>query len=316
MLRSSAALRHATQLAVLVSCAWSASACSSDTSSGDGAQADTGVGDDAADARAVGDTATAGDSGARTDTRPSGDTGPRADSGSTLDAADAPEPIGPAPVLLGGAGRFVILAKAAVKNVPTSIITGDVGLSPAAASYITGFALTKAGTYFTDPQVVGSIFASDNDPPTPTDLTTAVSDMETAYTDAAGRPTPAYVDLGSGGAIGGLTLKPGLYNWTTAVTIPSDITLAGAAGDTWIFQIPGDLTMSSATAMKLSGGALAKNVVWQVAGAVTLGTTSHSAGVILCQTAITLQTGASIEGRLLAQTAVNVDGVTITAPAP
>ena len=228
---------------------------------------------------------------------------------------DATAPVGPAPVLLGAAGKYAILAKSAISNVPTSVVTGDIGLSPAAASYITGFSLTKAGTKWTSPQVIGGVFAADNDPPTPIDLTTAVANMQTAYTDAAGRPTPTFLNLGDG-AIGGLTLTPGLYKWTSTVTIPSDVTISGAPNDVWIFQIAGDLTMSSAKSMTLSGGAKAKNIVWQVAGFVDLGTLSHSEGIMLSQTAIKLGTGASINGRLLAQTAVNLAGATVTAPAP
>src|SRR3984885_8604293 len=115
--------------------------------------------------------------------------------------------MGPAPVVLGAASTYAVLAESAVSNVPTSSITGNVGLSPAAASYITSFGLTRAGTKWTAPQVVGGVFAADNDPPTPTDLTTAVANMQTAYTDAAGRPTPAFLNLGAG-AIGGMTLTP------------------------------------------------------------------------------------------------------------
>jgi len=112
--------------------------------------------------------------------------------------------------------------------------------------------------------------------------------METAYTDAAGRSTPTFLDLG-GGAIGGLTLAPGLYKWASNVTIPADITIKGAANDTWIFQITGNLEMSAAQRMTLEGGARAKNIVWQVAGAADFGTTSHVEGIVLSQTAITLQ---------------------------
>jgi hypothetical protein len=227
----------------------------------------------------------------------------------------ATAPVGPAPVGLGASGQYVILAKAAISNVPTSVITGDLALSPAAASYITGFGLTKAGTSWTSPQVTGSIFAADNDPPTPTELTTAVTDMLTAYTDAAGRPTPTALDLG-GGTIGGLTFTPGLYRWTSTVTIPTDITISGASNDTWIFQVTGDLDLSAAKSMTLDGGARAKNVVWQVAGAVDFGTTSHAEGTILSKTAIKLGTGASINGRLYAQTAVSLESATVTEPAP
>jgi hypothetical protein len=199
--------------------------------------------------------------------------------------------------------------------VPTSKITGDLGLSPAAASYITGFPLTKAGTKWTTPEVTGSVFAANDDPPTPSNLTTAIGNMETAYTDAAGRPPPATTNLGAG-TIGGLVLAPGLYKWSSSVTIPLDVTLSGARNDVWIFQISGDLTMSAAKQMKLVGGARAKNIVWQVAGAVDFGTTSHAEGIVLSKTAIALGTGASINGRLLAQTAVTIAGNTVTAPTP
>jgi hypothetical protein len=221
--------------------------------------------------------------------------------------------LGPAPVKLGLAGNFAILAQSAISNVPTSAITGNLGLSPAAATYVTGFALKKAGTYWTSPQVVGGVFAADNGPPTTGNLTTAISNMQAAYTDAAGRPTPDFSNLGAG-AIGGLVLVPGLYKWASAVTIPADVTLTGAANDVWIFQITGDLTLSSAKAMTLAGGAQAKNIFWQVAGAVNLGTTSHSEGIVLCKTAIMLGTGASINGRLLAQTAVSIAKSTVSEP--
>ena len=223
--------------------------------------------------------------------------------------------LGPIPVQLGMAGDYSILAKAAISNVPTSAITGNLGLSPAAASYVTGFSLTKAGTHWTSPQIIGGIFAADNDPPTASNLTTAVANMLTAYTDAAGRSSPDFVNLGAG-TLDGLTLVPGLYNWQSSLTIPTDVTLTGAANDVWIFQISGDLELAAAKAMTLSGGAQAKNVFWQVAGAVDFGTTSHSEGIVLCKTAITLGTGASINGRLLAQTAVNIASSTVTEPSP
>jgi len=189
---------------------------------------------------------------------------------------------GLAPVLLGTAGNYVILAETKISNVPTSAITGDIAISPAAESYLTGFVITDLGT---------------------------------AYTDAAGRPTPDFLELNTG-AIGGLTLHPGLYKWTGDVGISSDLTLTGNVNGVWIFQISGNLAESNGTKVFLSGGALPKNIFWQVAGAVTLGTTSHFEGIILSQTAIILQTGASVNGRLLAQSAVVLDGNAVTKPAP
>lgn len=216
-------------------------------------------------------------------------------------------------VNLGTAGNYVILAKTAINNNPTSAITGDVGLSPAATSYITGFALTDATGYATSSQVTGKVYAADMASPTPVNLTTAVENMITAYNDAAGRPSPDFLELATGN-IGGLTLEPGLYKWTSTVTIPGDVVLSGGADDVWIFQISGDLTMSSAVNITMEGGAQAKNVFWQVAGEVTVGTTSHFEGVILSMTAIILQTGASFNGRALAQTAVILDGNAVTQP--
>ena len=221
--------------------------------------------------------------------------------------------LGPSAVPLGTAEGYAILAKSAISNVPTSSVTGALGLSPAAASYITGFSLTKAGSRWTSAQVVGGVFAADNDPPTPTDLTTAVADMQTAYTDAAGRKLPDFLDLG-GGAIGGLTLEPGLYKWTSTVTIPTNVTLAGSADAVWIFQVTGDLKLAAAQEILLSGGAQPAHIFWQVAGTVDLGTTSHAEGILLSKTAIKLQAGSSINGRLLAQTAVNIASATVTEP--
>lgn len=241
--------------------------------------------------------------------------------GSSSNNPRNPSGAGPAPVDFGasgdaaGAAGYAILAKTAVTNVPTSAITGDIGLSPAAASFQSGFSssLPAGGTASTSTQVTGKIYASDYAVPTPANLTSAIGKMQTAYTDAAGRTNPDHTELGAG-AIGGLTLAPGLYKWSSTVTIPTDVTIAGGASDVWIFQIAGDLTIAAAKNVLLSGGASAKNVIWQVAGQTTLGTTSHFEGTILSQTAITLNTGASLHGRALAQTQVALDGNTVSLP--
>lgn len=220
------------------------------------------------------------------------------------------------PVHLGTAVSFVILAKSRISTVPTSAITGNLGISPAAASYITGFGLTadSTNTFSTSPQVTGKVYAADYAQPTPSKMTTAVGDMELAFTEAAAR-APDVTELGAGN-IGGMTLSQGVYKWSSGLLIPANVTLTGSATDVWIFQIAQDLTMSSATKVVLAGGALPKNVFWQVAGAVTLGTGAHCEGVILTQTSATLRTGASITGRLLAQTAVTIDSSMIVEPAP
>jgi hypothetical protein len=248
------------------------------------------------------------------------------DGGGGGDANNPPNPSGegPAPVDLGSptdvasAGSFIILAKTGVTNVTGSAITGgNVGVSPAAASFITGFSLVADSTnvFSTSIAVVapGKVFASNFAAPTPSDLTTSVLAMQTAYTDAAGRTNPDELDLRNGD-LGGQTLAPGLYTWGSGVTIPENLTLAGGANDVWILQISNDLDVSAAKRVLLSGGAQAKNVFWQVAGRVTIHANAHFEGIILCKTGITLQTNASLHGRAFAQTLVAIDDNAITAP--
>lgn len=228
----------------------------------------------------------------------------------------AATPRGPAIVNLGTAGNFAILAKTAISTVPASVITGDVGVSPAATSYLTGFSLTMVGTTAaTSPQVTGTLYGADMTAPTSTKLTTAVLDMQAAYTDAAGRSTPDSLNLNSGN-VGGLTLAPGLYNWGSSVTAPADVTISGGADDVWIFQTSGDLTVSPNKRITLVGGAQAKNIFWQVAGKVTVGAGAQLAGNVLCKTDISLMTGANLNGRALAQTQVALQSATVTQPAP
>ncbi|MFL5247848.1 MAG: ice-binding family protein [Myxococcales bacterium] len=245
-----------------------------------------------------------------------------ADNNGTGNNPQNPSGAGPAAVPLGAAGSsgsagsYVVLAKTGISNVTGSRLTGDIGLSPAAASFITGFALIADSTnvFSTSSSVVGKVFAANYAVPSPTNLTTAIGSMESAYSDAAGRSNPDHLELGSGN-IGGQTLAPGLYKWTSSVTVPSNVTIAGGASDVWIFQTSGDLTVAAGKSVTLSGGAQAKNIFWQVAGQSTLGATSHFEGVLLTKTGITLQTGATMNGRALAQTKVAIDQATITQPA-
>jgi len=222
---------------------------------------------------------------------------------------------GPAAVDLGSAANFAILAKTGISTTGSTSIVGNVGVSPVAASYITGFGLMadNSNVFSTSALVTGKIYAANYAVPTPTTMTTAVSDMQTAYTDAAGRTNPTETEMGAG-SIGGTTLVPGLYKWGTSVTIPTDMTLSGGSNDVWIFQIAGNLTMSSATHIILSGGAQASNVFWVVAGQTTIGTTAVFNGNILDQTGIVLNTGATLNGRALAQSVVTLDANTVTGP--
>jgi len=207
------------------------------------------------------------------------------------------------------AGEFTILSQTGITDVSPSVITGDVGSSP-----ITGAAILVTCT-----EVVGTIYSVDGTGPLPcvvnnaSRLTTAVADMGAAYNDAAGRNNPDFLELGAGN-IGGFTLTPGLYKWTSPLVIPSDITISGGPNDIWIFQVGQTLDMSSAVNITLSGGAQAKNIFWQVADVVTLGTESHFEGIILGKTDINMLTGATTNGRMLAQTAVVLQKASVTNP--
>jgi hypothetical protein len=225
----------------------------------------------------------------------------------------------PAPakaVNLGTAGSFVVLSKSGITDTGShsASITGNIGTSP----------ITGAAIGVTCAEVTGTIYSVDAAGPLPCRttnailLTKAVHDMQTAYTNAAGRaPTSAATTNLGGGNIGGLTLTPGVYKWTTGVTIPTNVTLSGGSSDVWIFQVAGTLDIASGASVPagikviLTGGAQASNVFWQVAGATTLGTYSTFNGTILDQTNIALQTGAVLNGRALAQTAVTLDANTV-----
>lgn len=221
---------------------------------------------------------------------------------------NAGSPASVAPINLGSAAGFVILSKSGITNVPASEITGNVGTSP----------ITGAADHLTCAEVTGKIFSVDDAGPAPCNmqraskLTTAIGDMQTAYVDAAARP-PTTTELGAGN-IGGLTLAPGVYSWSTSVTIPESVALKGGPRAVWIFQISKNLIVSSGKAVVLRGGARARNVFWQVAGKTTFGTTSHFEGTVLAKTLIAMKTGASINGRLLAQTAVTLQMNSVTAP--
>lgn len=236
---------------------------------------------------------------------------------------------GPAPVILGGAGNYVILAKTAISTTGTTAVTGDLGISPAAASSITGFGalpLDASGCFSTSSLVTGKVYAADYSfathacatatTDTASILTTAVNDMLTAYTNAAGR-APDYTELGAGN-ISGMTLPPATYKWSTGVSITTGVTLNGGPNDVWIFEIAQDLTVANGAQVTLAGGALPKNIFWQVGGGtgVAIGTTAHMEGVILAAKAITVNTGASANSRLLAQSAVTLNANALTQPAP
>jgi len=236
---------------------------------------------------------------------------------------------GPLPVDLLSATNFAIVSKTGITNTGshTTVITGNIGSSPITAAAMNNvFCSEISGTiYGVDAAYVGSgdqtCFAGNPPLANKTSIDNAILDMGVAYTDAAGRTLPTSTNLGAGD-IGGLTITPGLYKWTTGVTIPTSVTLSGGASDVWIFQIAGDLDIASAGSVIsgvkviLSGGAVAENVFWQVGGltGATLGTYSTFNGTILAAKQIIIQTGAVLNGRALAQTQVTLDANVISAP--
>jgi hypothetical protein len=220
------------------------------------------------------------------------------------------------PVPLGNAaGEFAILAKAAISTVPSSTITGNIAVSPITSAAITGFSLIidSSGTFSTSTQVTGDVKAPDYTATDGTNLVTAVSDMEAAYDNAAGRSNTdaARINL-EGGKIGGETLTPGVYTFTSNVAIGGDLTFTGSATDVFIIQTTGSVIQDAATNMILKGGVKAGNIFWQVAGLVDVGAGAHMEGVLLVKTSVTFITGSSLNGRIFAQTAVTLQMATIT----
>jgi hypothetical protein len=231
-------------------------------------------------------------------------------------------------VNLGKAANYAILAKTGVATVPTSVVTGNVGLSPRARVGLTGWSETYdvTDTYATSAQVAapGKLYAADNvGGTTSVDLTTAVGDMQTAYTAANGLPlsgggvaggTPGVACPGVG-ALGGQTLTPGVYDCGgTALGIAAAGTLTLSGAGVYVIRTAGNFTTGTTANVVLASGAVAKNVFWIIAGATTIGANAHIEGIILDQTAITMGNLSSINGRLLAQTAVNLDATTVTIP--
>lgn len=248
--------------------------------------------------------------------------------------------VGPAPigstcsgtgcVDLKTAGNYVILAEAGVTYTPSATVSstpkiiGNIGVSPAAASFITGFALNlpAGGAYSTSTLVNGAVYAPGYAPPTPSNLTTAVGDKLAAYNAAAAMATaggglaggaPGTACPGTG-ALGGITLTPGVYTCTVAISIASgtNVTLSGPG--VYVIKTTSTLGQAASTQVILTNGALPENVFWQVAGAVTIGASAHMEGVILSASNIALLTSATVKGRLFSHTTVAMDTNTVTQP--
>ncbi|MDP9077843.1 MAG: ice-binding family protein [Bacteroidota bacterium] len=224
-------------------------------------------------------------------------------------AVTASSSISPAPINLRTAGNFSILSETGISTTGVTAIKGDIGVSPISSTAITGFGLVMDATnqFSATPIVTGKVYGPNYTPPTPSKMTTAVSDMKTAFTTANGLVYPAPIVQKYAGNISGQTLHPGLYKWSTGVLITNvGVTLSGGPNDVWVFQIAQNLTVNNGAIITLQGGAQAKNIFWIVSGKATLGTTVNFSGNILSKTLISLNTGAKVTGKLLAQTAVTL----------
>ena len=196
---------------------------------------------------------------------------------------------------LGAAESYAVLGGSTVTNTGPSVINGDLGVSP--GSSITGF----------PPGVVtGTIHSAD------ASALQAQDAVTTAYNDLAGRPATA--DL-TGQDLGGLTLTPGVYSFSSSAQLTGTLTLdaQGNSAAVFIFKIGSELTTASSSSVLVTNGGTGCNVWWQVGSSATLGTATSFAGNILALTSITLTTGANVSGRALARNgAVTLDSNNVT----
>jgi hypothetical protein len=218
---------------------------------------------------------------------------------------------------LGGACEYAVLAKSGISTVPSSVITGDIGVSPIAATAMTGFSLSadSSNQFSTSTQVDGQCHAASYGAPVSVTLTAAVSAMEAAYTAGNNRLATYPLNRG-GGTVGGLKFYSGVYKFTSVISIDQDITF-DAQGDpnaVFIVTTTQQLLLAVGKKVLLAGDARAENIFWHVAGYVSLGVSSHMEGNLLCYTKIDMLTGSTLNGRALAQTAVNLQMATINKP--
>ena len=213
-----------------------------------------------------------------------------------LAAAPLASAAGPAPIELGTAAQFAVLADSTVTNTGPTVVTGNLGVSPGTA--VIGF----------PPGVVNApstIHAADDV------AQQAKDDLGTAYSAAAGLSstnTPA-------SDLGGLTLSPGVYHEASSQALTGTLTLDGEndPNSVWVFQVGSTLTAASGSSVQLINGASSCNVFWQIGSSATLGTSSVLVGTIMAQSSITLNTAAVLHGRALAQNgAVTLDTNTIS----
>jgi hypothetical protein len=192
---------------------------------------------------------------------------------------------------MGSALAFGVLGGQTVTNTGVTVISGDLGVSPGNA--ITGFPpgiVTKGTTHVADAVALH-----------------AQNDVTTAYNSLAGQACGT--DLTSQD-LGGLTLTPGVYCFSSSAQLTGTLTL-NAEGDPnaiWVFKTGSTLTTASASSVDIINGASPCNVFWQIGSSATIGTKSDFKGNIFALTSITFNTGANLKGRALARNgAVTLD---------
>ena len=203
---------------------------------------------------------------------------------------------------LGVATSFGVLGASAVTSTGSSVVVGDLGISPNTSSSVTGF------TFSTPPgagQVIGTTHFAD------AVALTAKNNATTAYTTAAGRACSAAISAD----LGGSTLAPGVYCATSSMGLTGTLTLdaQGNRDAVFVFQVGSALTTASASQVRVINGGQNCNVFWQIGSSATLGTGSSFAGNILALTSITMNTGSSNNGRAIALNgAVTLDSSNVT----
>jgi hypothetical protein len=168
--------------------------------------------------------------------------------------------------------------------------------------------LDSSGQFSTSDQITGQALADDYGNPIQAELRTHVELMDDVYTLTASKASTETV----AGPLGGRTFGPGVVFSGAAMSIDTDVTLQGTADDVFVFQTDAALGMAAGIKVILLGGAQAKNVFWQVGGAVTIGANGEMKGIILSKTAVTFGLAATLVGNIYAQTAVTLNGNTIT----
>jgi hypothetical protein len=226
---------------------------------------------------------------------------------------------------IGKAGDYVVLTKTGISTVAPSHVTGNIGVSPITAAAMTGFGLVLdgSGQFSTASQLSegSEAHGASYGGAVAAELTQAISDMEAAYNDAAGRTEGREgktVNFNpAGGLLGAIygssenPLTPGIYKYSTVVTITQDLHLVGDEHSIFIFQIAGVLTLAVNKKVVLHGGVNPENVFWQVAGNVAIGVDSAMQGILLVKTSVALGTRSTLVGRVFAQTSCSLGMATV-----